>query len=1118
MAGPCIISYKGKDYSYEEFATMLHDGLLAQLVDDNVITGIEAEQLSRGGRGEYKPRKLPIRVIEEFPELGEIMTDDGTLNYRVIPNSITLEEANGVINYLGEDLALKEIKNMDNGMSWRVRFTVGQVLAKRFRESGELDKMIDAVDEVSTKATELGQGIQALAMFSLLTPEGSIRYAVKQTKEKIKKLRDKRESKFQQTTNDLKKVNKEVAKEVTKNLDKIIDKSQEIKPNETTDTPEYGAKNKIVTKERYKDLKKAIKGKFFSNLPPELFEIAAYHLEASGRQFSGFAKKMIRDFGNKVKPHLKTLYDKAKANLSKEYNDFEAAEQVDQDFSTIVGKEVKKSISAAGVDLKEIIESHYTKYEAAKRSLTEKFIQDAGLTASEAQDLAKVVQAEFDKLATERKQKIVDKLFTTKEKIADRKKKRTTEEEIVRLSNLGVFTNEELIKKFGEKMGWPSITKEQIKEIEKLAQRVQDAPEGLKRFKAVEDLMSYQANMKGDSLMDVSLAVYYANILSGPLTHIVNIVANMARAILEFTIVAAQNPKNSRLIVNAYLNGISRGLLEGVATLQTGYSPIRGKVEVPNVLERTQFWGGYKNPANWLKFVRRAMVAADVVFFEGAKEMRMYQQAIKFAKDNDIEPGKSAKERAAYVLGINNDLVSDAQAQAQIEYEAEVERINSSKESDVKKKAMIASAKLDAKRRVYEIIESEYPANSLAGAQSYAARTTYNYPPEGLLGVAANAINSATTTVPVLKLFVPFTNIIANIMNETINYTPWGFARAAADGSVTGLKLKNATRKDWDALSEEQKKQEKVDLVYKALIGTTLMAAVYMLSNIKDDDDEPILKITAGGTGNYAKNQALKARGYQEYSIKVGDKWISYKETPLFIPFAIIGTINDYDEYNKKSLEDPEMQSKVSVIVNQLKDVMFNATAIAGMNTFLKLVTESNNETMGSKLQTATANLAKGFVVPNLYTQTAREIESVMGIPMKETKGTFFGPMLADIPFARDQYFNKVNVFGEEVIPDTDRFVSTAEDDKLIDLFIKQKYYPVVPSIKSQKVIDSETNKERLMTQEEYYKYAKKRGETMKEFMLDMYDTLNDQDPAIFAKIMNKIVSASNTMGKLEIK
>jgi hypothetical protein len=41
MASPCIISYKGKDYSYEEFATMLHDGLLDKLVENGTVTGVE---------------------------------------------------------------------------------------------------------------------------------------------------------------------------------------------------------------------------------------------------------------------------------------------------------------------------------------------------------------------------------------------------------------------------------------------------------------------------------------------------------------------------------------------------------------------------------------------------------------------------------------------------------------------------------------------------------------------------------------------------------------------------------------------------------------------------------------------------------------------------------------------------------------------------------------------------------------------------------------------------------------------------------------------------------------------------------------------------------------------
>jgi hypothetical protein len=1125
MAGPCIISYKGKDYSYEEFATMLHDGLLAQLVDDNVVTGLQAEQLSRGKRGEYAPRSFTARAIEKFPEIYNLISEEG-MNYKRLPNSITLEEANSIVDYLGNDQALKEIKTLDNGMSWPVRFTIGQVLATKFRAEGEVEKMVDAVEEITDKATEFGQAIQALSMFKLLTPEGAIRYAVRKVKKLRKQKEAERQDLFTTASEDLEKVNKETVKKVIKKLKGEIDKTQEIKPKETAEDPKYGSTNKIVTKERYKDLKKSIKGKLFSNLPPELFEIATYHLEASGRQFAGFAKKMVGDFGNKVKPYLKSLYDKAKANLSNQYEDFEDIKDVNSQIEDVLSAAVEGTsmfrafMKGEGVDLTDIVENHYTKYEAAKRSLTQKFIEDAGLEVDEAKKLARAIQAEFDRLATDKKKKIVDKLFTLKEKTVNYKKKRTTEEEIVRLSNLGVMSERDLIAKFGEKMDWPTLTEENIAELEKLAKKVQDAPEGFKRSKAVEDLMAYQANLKGVSKMEIATALFYANILSGPVTHMVNATANFASALGEMAVMAAQDPNSASLLASVYLKTIQRGLLEAYATLKTGYSPIRGKVETPDVLERTEFVGGFKNPASYSKYVRRSMVAADVIFFEAAKEMRLYQQAIKFAKENDIEPGKSAKERAAAVLGLNNESVGLARAQAELEYEAEVERINALDLNDAAKLALKADARLDAKRRAYEILEMNYPKQMVMGAQTYAARTTYNYPPEGMLGLVANGINYLTTIIPPLKFVVPFTNIIANVTNRSIDYSPWGFARyASGKGTVTGRFNAKAARKDWESLSIEQKKQEQADLVTKAIIGTAMMGAIYMLSNLGDDDDEPLLEITAAGTGQYAKNQPMKSKGYQEYSFKVRgtDLWISYKETPLFIPLSIIGTINDFEKYNEKSIDDPETQTKLAIIFNETKDIIFNSTSIASMNAFVKVATERNDESFVSKLQTAIANLAKGFVVPNVYTQIAREIEATMGIPMKEVKGTWLGPMLADIPFARDMYYNKVNVFGEEIIPDTDRFVSRVEKDKLIDLFIEKKYFPTVPSIKTETLIDYETNTERLMTGEEYYKYAKIRGAKLKEMMTDLYDEIKDLPKDQFDKVMKKIVSAANKTAKIEI-
>ena len=37
MASPCIITFGGKKYSFEEYAAILHDGLLDQLVKDGIV-------------------------------------------------------------------------------------------------------------------------------------------------------------------------------------------------------------------------------------------------------------------------------------------------------------------------------------------------------------------------------------------------------------------------------------------------------------------------------------------------------------------------------------------------------------------------------------------------------------------------------------------------------------------------------------------------------------------------------------------------------------------------------------------------------------------------------------------------------------------------------------------------------------------------------------------------------------------------------------------------------------------------------------------------------------------------------------------------------------------------
>lgn len=81
----------------------------------------------------------------------------------------------------------------------------------------------------------------------------------------------------------------------------------------------YGNTNKIVSNDRYEELKRRMKGKLGNlnaGFDPELLaigaEMAAYHIEAGARKFADFAKRMIEDLGDSIRPYLKSFYQGAR--------------------------------------------------------------------------------------------------------------------------------------------------------------------------------------------------------------------------------------------------------------------------------------------------------------------------------------------------------------------------------------------------------------------------------------------------------------------------------------------------------------------------------------------------------------------------------------------------------------------------------------------------------------------------------------------------------------------------------------------------------------------------------------------------------------------------------------
>ena len=122
----------------------------------------------------------------------------------------------------------------------------------------------------------------------------------------------------------------------------VFDKAKEIADKEEK-TEKNPSGNKLVTDERYEELKKRMKaklGQLNAGVDPEMLaigtEMAVYHIEKGARKFADYAKEMIADLGDAIRPYLKAFYNGARdlpeveeAGLSEEMTPYDEVRSFD---------------------------------------------------------------------------------------------------------------------------------------------------------------------------------------------------------------------------------------------------------------------------------------------------------------------------------------------------------------------------------------------------------------------------------------------------------------------------------------------------------------------------------------------------------------------------------------------------------------------------------------------------------------------------------------------------------------------------------------------------------------------------------------------------------------------
>ena len=157
-------------------------------------------------------------------------------------------------------------------------------------------------------------------------------------------------------------------------------KTKETKQEETKPTNPSG--NKLVTDERYAELRermrKKLLGQMNMGIDPEILaigtEMAVYHIEKGARKFADYAKAMIADLGDVIRPYLKSFYNGARdlpemEDMAKEMTPYDEVVGVD---ITNFDKQGAKDLMATAENIAREQEAEREKQEAEEKLKAER--------------------------------------------------------------------------------------------------------------------------------------------------------------------------------------------------------------------------------------------------------------------------------------------------------------------------------------------------------------------------------------------------------------------------------------------------------------------------------------------------------------------------------------------------------------------------------------------------------------------------------------------------------------------------------------------------------------------------------------------------------------------------
>ncbi|TXH49258.1 MAG: hypothetical protein E6Q97_23060 [Desulfurellales bacterium] len=586
---------------------------------------------------------------------------------------------------------------------------------------------------------------------------------------------------------------------------------------------------------------------------------------------------------------------------------------------------------------------------------------------------------------------------------------------------LGMLNRPEFLKAYSDAFGLSTITPEVESKLRQSAERVRALPEGPIKAEARADLLDALEELKapGDGLMT---SVWYANLLSGASTQGINVFGNLSNLTLRSGALALVNrPADMMRYLSRMGAGLGPALREFGSAMQSGVAyKGDGKYSEVSRLERIYRKGGPQTWKEWAavigtvgpvgKYTGRMLTGADVFFNHLSREAYAGLAASKATRKTGASSGQAWKQEYANQLGFGAKTWEQELSDAESQLIAAGEKVTN------QSRARQAWANVIARR----------PQELRSKTDRFGMRAAFAQDPEGSAASLFKLVNTIQETklfrkVPIFRPFVPFARFAANALDNALDFTPVGAARAARGEHL----FAKAGEPGFDT-------DERMERLGAALLGSAIVAAIGSLGwKHKDEDDVSAAFMPYAMGPSDPEKRKLMPKGWRPYTIKVGDRYWSYAETPLALAIAPVAAYLDAARY-QKGFDEKSAADRLMYASAVSGRVLMKQGVLSSLDNLTKVLS-------GEKpVQSSVAQYTSGFIPAS---GALRDITRLFD-PTKISGNTVLAAMFKDVPVVRNVVGKPdLDYWGQPVknegAPLVNRLTSGRREDPLGDWIIR---------------------------------------------------------------------------------